>query len=180
MVSAVPTYAAGASSVTAVENWAESAITVTPQTTATSKVRSGGPPKVSPIRMAHRPESAMAAMAVSGLCAVLIGLTFGGPPLVTLLVAVVWGVTVIADSAQFSTAVTELAPAAYVGTALTTQTCLGFALTMVSIWLIPPLVAWAGWRWAFAMLAVGPALGVAAMARLRAVPEARLMAGGRR
>jgi MFS family permease len=122
----------------------------------------------------------MAAMAVSGLCAVLIGLTFGGPPLVTLLVAVVWGVTVIADSAQFSTAVTELAPAAYVGTALTSQTCLGFALTMVSIWLIPPVVAWAGWRWAFAMLAVGPALGVAAMARLRTLPEARLMASGRR
>jgi len=122
----------------------------------------------------------MGAMALSGLCAVLIGLTFGGPPLLTLLVAVVWGVTVIADSAQFSTAVTELAPAAYVGTALTTQTCLGFALTMVSIWLIPPVVGWAGWRWAFAMLAVGPALGVFAMARLRAMPEARLMAGGRR
>ena len=93
--------------------------------------------------------------------------------------AVVWGVTVIADSAQFSTAVTELAPAAYVGTALTTQTCLGFALTMVSIWLIPPAVAWVGWRWAFALLAVGPALGVVAMARLRALPAARLMAGGR-
>jgi MFS family permease len=122
----------------------------------------------------------MGAMALSGLCAVLIGLTFGGPPLLTLLVAVVWGVTVIADSAQFSTAVTELAPAGYVGTALTTQTCLGFALTMVSIWLIPPVVAWAGWRWAFALLAAGPALGVVAMARLRAMPQARLMAGGRR
>jgi len=122
----------------------------------------------------------MAAMALSGLCAVLIGLTFGGPPILTLLVAVAWGVTVIADSAQFSTAITELAPAAYVGTALTTQTCLGFALTMVSIWLIPPVVEWAGWRWAFAVLAVGPVLGVLAMARLRAMPEARLMAGGRR
>jgi predicted MFS family arabinose efflux permease len=121
----------------------------------------------------------IAAMALSGLCAILIGLTFGGPPVLTLLVAVVWGVTVIADSAQFSTAVTELAPAAYVGTALTSQTCLGFALTMVSIWLIPPVAAWAGWRWAFAVLAVGPALGVLAMARLRAMPEARLLAGGR-
>jgi MFS family permease len=122
----------------------------------------------------------MAAMALSGLCAVLIGFTFGGPPLITLLVAIVWGVTVIADSAQFSTAVTELAPAAYVGTALTTQTCLGFALTMASIWAIPPAVSLVGWRWAFAMLAVGPALGVLAMARLRALPEASRMAGGRR
>ncbi|HEY6415429.1 MAG TPA: MFS transporter, partial [Acidimicrobiales bacterium] len=122
----------------------------------------------------------MSAMALSGLCAIAIGLTFGGPPILTLLVAVVWGVSVIADSAQFSTAVTELAPAAYVGTALTTQTCLGFALTMASIWLIPPVVGWAGWHWAFATLAVGPALGVLAMARLRAMPEARRMAGGRR
>jgi MFS family permease len=122
----------------------------------------------------------MLAMALSGLCALLVGLTFAGPPLLTLLVAIVWGVTVIADSAQFSTAVTELAPAAYVGTALTTQTCLGFALTMVSIWLIPPVVGVLGWRWAFALLAVGPALGVLAMARLRTLPEASRMAAGRR
>ena len=122
----------------------------------------------------------MAAMALSGLCAVLIGFTFAGPPIATLLVAFVWGGAVIADSAQFSTAVTELAPAAYVGTALTTQTCLGFALTMASIWLIPPVVGLVGWRWAFAMLAIGPALGVLAMGRLRALPEAAGMAGGRR
>jgi MFS family permease len=122
----------------------------------------------------------MAAMALSGLCAVLIGFTFAGPPLATLLVALVWGGAVVADSAQFSTAVTELAPAAYVGTALTTQTCLGFALTMASIWLVPPVVGLVGWRWGFAMLAIGPALGVLAMGRLRALPEAASMAGGRR
>ena len=122
----------------------------------------------------------MLAMTASGLCALAIGLTFGGPPLLTLLVAVVWGVTVIADSAQFSTAMTELAPPAYVGTALTAQTCAGFALTTLSIWLIPPVAGALGWRWAFATLAVGPFLGVAAMARLRALPEARRLAGGRR
>ena len=122
----------------------------------------------------------MLAMSASGACALAIGLTFGGPPLLTLLVALVWGVTVIADSAQFSTAVTELAPPAYVGTALTAQTCAGFALTTLSIWLIPPLAGALGWRWAFATLAVGPFLGVAAMARLRGLPEARRLAGGRR
>ncbi len=119
-------------------------------------------------------------MAVSGLCALLIGLTFGGSPGLTLLVAVVWGITIVADSAQFSTAVTELSPPAYVGTALTTQTCVGFAITMVSIWLIPPIVQAIGWRWAFGVLAVGPIFGVAAMARLRALPEAVSLAGGRR
>ena len=122
----------------------------------------------------------MLAMAVSGACALAIGATFGGPPALTLLVAILWGVTVIADSAQFSTAVTELSPPAYVGTALTTQTCAGFALTIVSIWLIPPIVAAVGWRWAFASLAVGPVLGVVAMARLRSLPEAWSLAGGRR
>ncbi len=122
----------------------------------------------------------MLAMAASGACALAIGLTFGGPPVVTLVLAAVWGVTIIADSAQFSTAVTELCPPAYVGTALTTQTCAGFALTMLTIWLIPPVVAAVGWRWAFATLALGPALGVVAMARLRALPEARGLAGGRR
>ncbi len=122
----------------------------------------------------------MAAMAVSGACAALVGLTFGGPPGLTLAVAVLWGISVIADSAQFSTAVTELSPPAYVGTALTTQTCVGFALTMASIWLVPPAARLVGWQWAFALLAVGPALGVLAMARLRASPEAAKMAGGRR
>jgi MFS family permease len=122
----------------------------------------------------------MVAMGLSGLCAILIGLTFGGPPWLTLLVAVVWGITVIADSAQFSTAVTELSPPAYVGTALTTQTSVGFALTMASIWLIPPVVRLVGWRWAFATLALGPALGVLAMGRLRTLPESLKMAGGRR
>jgi MFS family permease len=122
----------------------------------------------------------MAAMALSGLCALVIGLTFGGPPLVTLLVALVWGISVVADSAQFSTSITELAPPAYVGTALTTQTCVGFAITMLSIWLIPVFVGALGWRWAFATLAIGPALGVVAMGRLRRLPESIQLAGGRR
>jgi MFS family permease len=122
----------------------------------------------------------MLAMAASGACALLIGVTFGGWPAATLLVAVLWGITVIADSAQFSTAVTELSPPAYVGTALTSQTCVGFALTTLSIWLIPAVAGVVGWRWAFASLAAGPFLGVAAMARLRGLPEARRLAGGRR
>jgi len=122
----------------------------------------------------------MGAMAASGLCALLIGLTFGALPALTLLVAIVWGITVIADSAQFSTAVTELATPAYVGTALTMQTCVGFAITIASIWLLPVAVAAVGWRWAFASLAIGPFLGVVAMARLRALPDARKLAGGRR
>ncbi|OGL12097.1 MAG: MFS transporter [Candidatus Rokubacteria bacterium RIFCSPLOWO2_02_FULL_72_37] len=120
------------------------------------------------------------AMALSGACALVTGLTFGGPPLLTLLLALVWGVTIVADSAQFSTAITELSPPAYVGTALTTQTCVGFALTLVTIWLVPALVRRGGWPAAFAALAIGPMLGIVAMARLRRLPESVRLAGGRR
>ncbi len=122
----------------------------------------------------------IAAMTLSGLCAVLIGFTFGASPALTLAVAILWGITIIADSAQFSTCVTELSPHAYVGTTLTMQTCVGFALTTISIWIIPLLVAAMGWRWAFSFLAVGPLFGVMAMSRLRALPESLKLAGGRR
>ena len=121
-----------------------------------------------------------AAMAVSGACCVAIGFLFGGNPVVLVAVAAIWGATVVADSAQFSACVTELADPQYMGTALTIQTCVGFLLTMGSIELIPWLVARVGWRFAFAALAPGPALGVWAMLRLRALPEAVKIAQGRR
>ena len=111
-----------------------------------------------------RPETTAACMAVSGLCALSIGFVPHG---LALAIALVWGFTVVADSAQFSTLVTEHADQAYVGTALTLQLAVGFTLTVATIWLIPYLVDAAGWGWAFAFLAAGPALGVVAMLRLR-------------
>jgi MFS family permease len=118
-------------------------------------------------------------MAVSGTCCVLVGLLFGAPAWLVLLVGLVWGFAIVADSAQFSTMVTELADQAYVGTALTLQLALGFTLTVATIWLIPVLEDAFGWRWAFAFLAPGPALGVVAMLRLKSLPEASRIAGGR-
>ena len=120
------------------------------------------------------------AMAVSGACCVSIGLLFGASPAILLAVAAIWGASVVADSAQFSACVTELADPQYMGTALTIQTCIGFLLTMISIELIPLLVSAVGWRWAFAVLAPGPFLGVVAMQRLRRLPEAERIAHGRR
>jgi MFS family permease len=122
----------------------------------------------------------MGAMTLSGLCALVIGFTFGGPPGLSLAIAILWGITIVADSAQFSTAVTELSQPAYVGTALTFQTCVGFALTMVTIWMTPVIVGWAGWGWAFALLSLGPFFGVIAMGRLRRLPESLKLASGRR
>lgn len=107
-------------------------------------------------------------MLVSGLCALLIGpaAALAGPALV-LLLALVWGVSVVADSAQFSACVVTLSPPDYVGTMLTVQTCLGFLLTVGTIGLVPAAVAWLGWEWGFAVLAPGPLLGAWAMWRLR-------------
>ncbi len=114
-----------------------------------------------------RPVVTIAAMAVSAGCAVGIGFAFAGPAWVVVLVSVVWGVSVIADSAQFSACVAELSAQTLVGTMVTVQTCMGFLLTVVSIQLIPVAVGWVGWRYGFAVLAVGPVLGIFAMARLR-------------
>ena len=114
-----------------------------------------------------RPETTAAMMAVSGSCALVVGVVGAWSAAAALLVGLVWGFAVVADSAQFSTMVTELADQAYVGTALALQLAVGFALTVATIWLVPYWEEAVGWRWAFAFLAPGPALGIAAMLRLR-------------
>ncbi|HVX40512.1 MAG TPA: MFS transporter [Gemmatimonadaceae bacterium] len=106
------------------------------------------------------------AMAASGSCALLIGFAFGKALLLLVPIALLWGFFVIADSAQFSVLVTEGVPPHAVGTALTVQTSLGFLLTMVSIQLVPPVQQVVGWRWAFAMLALGPVFGIWAIRAL--------------
>lgn len=120
------------------------------------------------------------AMIVSGCCCVIVAALFGRPLWVMGPLLLIWGIAAVADSAQFSTAVSELAPSDYVGTALTLQTCLGFLLTTVTILLLPLLASAVGWRWSMSVLAIGPALGVWAMWTLRARPEAARLAGGRR
>jgi MFS family permease len=126
-----------------------------------------------------RTKSTTLAMAVSGTCALAIGLLRTGPVPLVLAVAVVWGFWVVADSAQFSTIVTEVADQAYVGTAVTLQLAVGFTLTVATIWLVPFLRDEAGWAWAFAVLAPGPFLGIVAMQRLARSPVAAQIAGGR-
>ncbi|GIV90192.1 MAG: MFS transporter [Chloroflexus sp.] len=122
----------------------------------------------------------IASMAISSGCALVIGLTFGGHPWLVTAIALLWGLTVIADSAQFSAAISELSPPSLTGTALTLQTSLGFLLTLITIWLVPPLVNLVGWRWAFAGLAIGPVIGIWAMTTLRRSPAAARLAGGQR
>ena len=122
----------------------------------------------------------MAAMAVSGTCAATIGLLFGGSAAALVAVCIVWGISIVADSAQFSASIAELADRSRVGTMLTLQTALGFTLTLVTIHLMPHLVAAMTWRYAFAVLAIGPAVGCVAMLKLRYRPEALKLANGKR
>ena len=120
------------------------------------------------------------AMAISGLCAAVIGLLPAAGAVVLIAVAIVWGIAIVADSAQFSAAITELSDPNLVGTMLTMQTSMGFLLTFFTIQAMPVLIDLLTWRFAFAALAVGPALGILAMWRLRCQPESVLIAGGRR
>lgn len=127
---------------------------------------------------AGRTTVAALSMAVSGACALAAGFLMDSPVLLTVL-CLVWGAAVVGDSAQFSAAAAELSDPRYVGTALAVQTATGFLLTLVTIRLVPWIMGHHGWAAAFVALAPGPALGVVAMLRLRALPESRRLAGGR-
>ena len=123
---------------------------------------------------------AMTAMVLSGTCSMLVGFLYGGNPVFLIVLCVVWGITVVADSAQFSASIAELSEPSLVGTMLTIQTSAGFLLTLITIHLIPYMVDAVGWKYAFALLGIGPFLGTLAMAHLRGMREALALAGGRR
>ena len=124
----------------------------------------------------------IAAMGGSGLSAIAVGLLFGADPILVTVVSLAWGLTVVADSAQFSAAVSELAPAGTAGSALSLQVAGGFVLTGITILGIGALDPTDGdtWRVAFWLLALGPLVGIAAMWRLRSRPDATKMANGHR
>jgi len=119
-------------------------------------------------------------LVTSGVCSIVVGLLFGGNPIILVVLCLIWGFAIVADSAQFSAAVSELCQKEYTGTALTLQTSLGFLLTLVTIRLVPTLEGYFGWTWAFAFLALGPVVGIWAMYALRRSPEAVKLAGGNR
>lgn len=109
------------------------------------------------------------AMGVSGASALATAATFGGPVWITAAIVVVWGLAIVPDSAQFSALVADAAPPDRAGSLLTFQTALGFALTIMTVQMTPVLAAAFGWPAVLAGLAIGPALGIAAMLRLRAL-----------
>ena len=120
------------------------------------------------------------AMIVSGSCALIIGLIPGSAWPLILLVGLIWGFWVVADSAQFSTAITELGDQRYIGTALTLQVAIGYVVTIPTLWLIPIVHEAFGWAWAFGLLALGPLVGTIAMQKLGAIENDRARAQGSR
>lgn len=119
-------------------------------------------------------------MIVSGLCAIGVGFAFDGPAWLLGAVIIIWGFSIVGDSAQFSAAVTEIADSSYVGTALSLQMAIGFLLTVAAIWLMPQLAGLlGGWQWCFLFLAPGPFIGTLAMLALRKRPEAQRLAQGK-
>ena len=126
-----------------------------------------------------RTRTTAVAMTISGACALTIGGLISLGPGIVLAIGLLWGFTVVADSAQFSTMVTEITDQRYVGTALTVQLATGFVLSGATIWLVPLVRDAAGWWLAFALLAPGPTLGVVAMLELKRSPEAAQIAHGR-
>ncbi len=125
-----------------------------------------------------RTRTTIASMVASGSCALTVGFVFASPVALTV-IALFWGFVIVADSAQFSSAVSELSDQEYMGTQLTMQTSMGFLLTLLTIRLVPNLVERVGWQWAFTFLALGPAFGTWAMWSLKRSAEAAKLAGGR-
>jgi MFS family permease len=113
-----------------------------------------------------RPVAAGAALAVSGVCCLVSPLLFMAAPPWQIVLLTVWGAAVIADSGVFSSALSESVDRRYVGTSLTTQTAVGFLLTIVTIQLVPLLAEIVTWQFAFWLLAPGPIVGLVAMRAL--------------
>ena len=120
-------------------------------------------------------------MFISGFCAIFIGYSIDVSPLFFTTVALIWGATVVADSGQFSAAVTELSDQRLVGTALTFQMAIGFGVTLLTVWLVPIIAQKSdSFQWAFLILCPGPIIGAIAMLLLRQRDEAVLLANGKR
>ncbi len=124
-----------------------------------------------------RASAAGLALRASTLAATFVGFLVDAPTPIVVAAGLFWGFWVVADSAQFSTIVTEVTDPNYLGTALTMQLAIGFVLTVFTIFLVPVVRDAAGWGFAFMLLAPGPALGAWAMRSLDRRPTPKAVDG---
>ena len=81
----------------------------------------------------------------------------------------IWGLTVVPDSPQFSTLVAYYAPDELKGTALTIYNSIGFAITTISLYVIDRIFhssGFLGGENTFAILGLGALVGLPASIRL--------------
>lgn len=112
---------------------------------------------------------AMWSLGISGSMAFLIGFAFGGSPLLLWILGIIWGISIVADSAQFNALVTEHSDQHFIGTAITLQLAVGYALTVIAIWLVPIFEELVGWQFVFWLLVPGPIIGFISMYRLKSL-----------
>lgn len=125
-----------------------------------------------------RARVAQGAMVASGLAGLGAALAFGGPPWLFALLVLVWGATIIPDSAQFSALVADASPPERAGSLMTFQTALGFTLTFFTVQAVPWVASVLGWPVTLALMTLGPAAGIVAMQRLIRATRERLQTLG--
>ena len=112
-------------------------------------------------------EITILAMAVSCLAAIATAISFGGPVWITVLCVLVWGIAIIPDSPQFSALVADASPAELAGSLMSLQTAIGFALTIFTVQITPYIASLTSWPTVMALMALGPAVGIYFMLKLR-------------
>ncbi len=105
-------------------------------------------------------------LATSGLCCLATPIVLDAPAPLFYGWLLLWGITVSGDSPQFSTLTARNAPPQAVGSVLTLTNSIGFGISIVSILLFVSLAQTVPLSALLPWLAVGPALGLWAMARL--------------
>ena len=118
-------------------------------------------------------------LVISGSSSLIIGF-FLNNALLALVIAIIWGLTVVPDSPQYSAMISELSDPTYIGTALAMQTAIGFAITNISIWLLPVMVDLIGWSFGFTFLVLGPITGIISLIKLRNEPDSQKIAQGKK
>jgi MFS family permease len=106
---------------------------------------------------------AMLQLGISGICCLLSPVFFNFDVPVIFLFLLVWGITVVGDSPQFSTLNAQNAPTAYIGSALTIVNSIGFLITIFSIQLLNSFWFAIGPQWVFLLLLPGPVFGLLSM-----------------
>ena len=118
-------------------------------------------------------------LVISGTSSLIIGF-FLNNAFFGLVIAIIWGLTVVPDSPQYSAMISELSDPTYIGTALAMQTAIGFAITNISIWLLPVMVDLLGWTFGFTFLVLGPITGIISLIKLRREPDSQNIAMGKK